>query len=152
MKLRKPSVLAVNWVSSCLSFFLSASTAAATTYIFTAPNCTTTIISLEPCALNAEYQQFILRSIKYMRGEEIEAPTINCTRLFRSRKWPLPHWTRGLKKITISPNSIIQRPKRLATRRRRSIFASISHHCFVKYWQRMYRSGPSTYKSYPKGG
>jgi hypothetical protein len=35
IKLRKPSVLVVNWVSSCLSLFLSASTAA--TYIFTAP-------------------------------------------------------------------------------------------------------------------
>jgi hypothetical protein len=32
MKLRKPSILVVNWVSSCLSSFLSASTAA--TYIF----------------------------------------------------------------------------------------------------------------------
>jgi hypothetical protein len=45
--------LVVNWVSSCLSSFLSASTAV--TYIFTTPNCTTTIVSLEPCALNAEY-------------------------------------------------------------------------------------------------
>jgi hypothetical protein len=59
MKLRKPSILVVNWVSSCLSFSLSASTAAA--YIFTAPNCITTIISLGPCALNAEFQHFILR-------------------------------------------------------------------------------------------
>jgi hypothetical protein len=42
-----------------LSFFLSASTAA--TYIFTAPSCTTTIITLEPCALNAEFQHFIPR-------------------------------------------------------------------------------------------
>jgi hypothetical protein len=50
VKLRKPSILIVNWVSSYLSFFLSSSTAA--TYIFTAPNCTTTIIGLEPCALN----------------------------------------------------------------------------------------------------
>ncbi len=33
------------WYSSCLSLFLSASTAA--TYIFTAPTCTTTIIGLE---------------------------------------------------------------------------------------------------------
>jgi hypothetical protein len=60
--------LAVNWVSSSLSFFLSASTAAA--YIFTAPNCTTTIISLGPpralkcwnsvyCTI--ELQDFILR-------------------------------------------------------------------------------------------
>jgi len=49
MKLRKPSILIVNRVSSCLSFFLSASTAA--TYIFNAPNCTTPIISLESCAL-----------------------------------------------------------------------------------------------------
>jgi hypothetical protein len=59
MKLRKPTSLVVNWVSSCISFFLSNSTA--DTYIFTAPNCTTTIISLELCALNAEFQHFILR-------------------------------------------------------------------------------------------
>jgi hypothetical protein len=39
-------------------FFLSVSTAA--TYIFTAPICTATIILLEPCALNAEFQQFIM--------------------------------------------------------------------------------------------
>jgi hypothetical protein len=38
MKLRKPSILVVNWVSSSLSFFLSASTAA--THIFTDPDCT----------------------------------------------------------------------------------------------------------------
>ncbi len=62
MKLRKPSSLVVNWVSSCLYFCLSASNAA--TYIFTTPNCTTTIISLQSCALNAEYQHFILRFIK----------------------------------------------------------------------------------------
>jgi hypothetical protein len=62
MKLRKPSILVGNWVSSCLSFFLSASTAAA--YIFTAPNCITTLISLGPCALNAEFQHFILRFSK----------------------------------------------------------------------------------------
>jgi hypothetical protein len=30
-------------------------------YIFTAPTCKATIISLEPCALNAEFQLFILR-------------------------------------------------------------------------------------------
>jgi len=41
-------------LSFILSFlFLTASTAAA--YIFTAPACTTTIISLQPCALNAEF-------------------------------------------------------------------------------------------------
>jgi hypothetical protein len=62
MKLRKPSILVVNWVLSFLSFFLSATAAA--TYSFIAPNCTTTIISLEPCALNAEYDHFILRFIK----------------------------------------------------------------------------------------
>jgi hypothetical protein len=44
-------------------FFLSASTA--TTYIFTGPTCTTDIITLEPCALNAEFQHFILRLIKF---------------------------------------------------------------------------------------
>jgi len=38
---------------------VSASTAA--TYIFTAPTCTTTTITLEACALNAEFQHFILR-------------------------------------------------------------------------------------------
>ncbi len=43
----------------CLSCFLSASIAA--TYIFSAPSCTTTIITLEPCALNAKFQHFILR-------------------------------------------------------------------------------------------
>jgi hypothetical protein len=31
------------------------------TYVFTVPTCTTTIITLEPCALNAEFQYFILR-------------------------------------------------------------------------------------------
>jgi hypothetical protein len=40
-------------------FFLSASTAA--TYVVTAPYCTTIIITLEPCALNVEFQHFILR-------------------------------------------------------------------------------------------
>jgi hypothetical protein len=30
-------------------------------YIFTAPTCTTTIITFKPCALNAEIQHFILR-------------------------------------------------------------------------------------------
>ncbi len=39
--------------------FMSASTIV--TYIFTALYCTTTIIILEPCALNAEFQHFMLR-------------------------------------------------------------------------------------------
>jgi hypothetical protein len=52
-------ILIVNQVSSYLSFFLSASTAA--TYRFTTPTCTTTLIILEHCALNAEFQHFILR-------------------------------------------------------------------------------------------
>jgi hypothetical protein len=34
-------------------FFLIASTAA--TYIFTAPTCTSFIITIEPCALNADF-------------------------------------------------------------------------------------------------
>jgi hypothetical protein len=38
VKLRNPSILVENWVSSCLSFFLSASTTAVT-YIFSAPTC-----------------------------------------------------------------------------------------------------------------
>jgi hypothetical protein len=46
--------LVINWVSSCLLFFLSTSTAA-TFIFFTAPTYTTTPITLEPCcALNAE--------------------------------------------------------------------------------------------------
>jgi hypothetical protein len=36
-------------------FFVSASTAAAK-YIFTAPTCTTTMITLEPCALNDSHE------------------------------------------------------------------------------------------------
>jgi hypothetical protein len=49
-----PPILVVNLVSWCLSFFLSAYTAA--TYIFTTPPCTITIITLEPCSLNAEFK------------------------------------------------------------------------------------------------
>jgi hypothetical protein len=41
---------------------MSASTAA--TYICTAPTCATTIITFEPCALNAETQHFIRGLIK----------------------------------------------------------------------------------------
>jgi hypothetical protein len=43
--------------------FLSASTVAA--YIFTAPTCKATIVSLKPCALNADFKHFILRFIKF---------------------------------------------------------------------------------------
>jgi hypothetical protein len=35
------------------------------TYIFTAPTFRTTIITLEPCALNAEFHHFILDFIKF---------------------------------------------------------------------------------------
>jgi len=49
VKLQKPSMLVVNWISSCLSLFLNASIIA--TYIFTTFTCTTTIISLKHCAL-----------------------------------------------------------------------------------------------------
>jgi hypothetical protein len=59
-KLRKASIFLVNKVSSCLSFFLSASTAVAA-YIFTAPICTVTITTLESSALNAEFQHFVPR-------------------------------------------------------------------------------------------
>jgi hypothetical protein len=55
-------ILVVDWVSSYLSFFLSDSTAP--TYIFIAPTCATTRITLEPCVWNAEFQHFILRFIK----------------------------------------------------------------------------------------
>jgi hypothetical protein len=52
--------------SFILSFLFSwAPPLLAATYIFTAPNCTTTIISLEPYALHAgHHQHFILRFIK----------------------------------------------------------------------------------------
>ncbi len=42
------------------SFFLSAPKAVLHRYIFAALTYTTTIISLEPCALDAEFQHFIL--------------------------------------------------------------------------------------------
>ncbi len=45
------SVFVVNWVSPCLPFFFSASIT----------TCKATIISLEPCALNADFQHFILK-------------------------------------------------------------------------------------------
>ncbi len=53
-----PPILVVNWVSSCLSSLLTASTAATIPCIFTAPTCTTTVITLEPCAWNAKFQHF----------------------------------------------------------------------------------------------
>jgi hypothetical protein len=54
-KLVFPPILVVNWVSSSLSFFLSASVCCYIySYIFTAPTCTTTIIILEPCALECQ--------------------------------------------------------------------------------------------------
>jgi ABC-type lipoprotein release transport system permease subunit len=59
VKLRKPSIFVKNWISSYLSFFMSASII--TTYVFIAPICITTIIIFEPCALNVEFQHFILR-------------------------------------------------------------------------------------------
>jgi len=46
---------------SFILFFLSASNAAAAAYVVTAPTYTTIIITLEPCALNAEFRHFILR-------------------------------------------------------------------------------------------
>jgi len=49
----------VNWSSPCLSYLFNASSVAAN--IFTAPTCKATIINLEPCPLNAEFQHFILR-------------------------------------------------------------------------------------------
>jgi len=52
-KLVFPLILVVNQVSSCLSFFLSAS--AITTYIFITLTDTTTIITFEPYALNVEF-------------------------------------------------------------------------------------------------
>jgi hypothetical protein len=69
VKLRKPSLLVFKTINFCgklsfvlsfLSFCLSASTAG--TCIFTDHTCTTTIVSLEPCALNAEFQHFVLSS------------------------------------------------------------------------------------------
>jgi hypothetical protein len=46
---------------SFIASFLFPVRSTAATYICTAPTCTTTIITLEPCALNAEFQHFILR-------------------------------------------------------------------------------------------
>ncbi len=55
--------MVVNWVSSCFSFFLNASISA--TYIFTAPTCTTTLITLKPCALNAEIYSYLYNYYNY---------------------------------------------------------------------------------------
>jgi hypothetical protein len=55
-KLVFPPILVVNWVSSCLSFFLSAFTAA--TYIFTAPVQLLSLVSYLVHG-NAEFQHFI---------------------------------------------------------------------------------------------
>jgi hypothetical protein len=60
------SVLVVNSVSPCLSFFFSASTVAA--YIFTAPTCKATIFSLEPSALSADFQDFRFNQISLLEG------------------------------------------------------------------------------------
>jgi hypothetical protein len=58
-----------NWVSSCLSLFpllLHISTFA---YIFAVPTCATTIISLELCPINAEFQSnFIILRIPLKEG------------------------------------------------------------------------------------
>jgi len=49
----------VNWVSSCVYYFLNASTVA--TYILITPTYTTTIIIFESCALNVKFKHFTLR-------------------------------------------------------------------------------------------
>jgi len=48
-------------LSFILSFVFRECATTAATYIFTAPICTTTIITPEPCALKAEFQHFIPR-------------------------------------------------------------------------------------------
>jgi hypothetical protein len=63
LKLVFPPILVVNWVSSCLSFFLERLHCLLHD-IFNAPTWTTTIIILKPCALYAEFQHFILRFSK----------------------------------------------------------------------------------------
>ncbi len=56
-KFKNPLIIMINWISPCLSFFLSASNTA--TYIFIVGTCTSIIITLEPYALNAKFQHFI---------------------------------------------------------------------------------------------
>jgi hypothetical protein len=48
-------------LSFILSLLFPERSSIAATYIFAAPTCTTTIITLEPCALNAEFQHFTPR-------------------------------------------------------------------------------------------
>jgi hypothetical protein len=45
---------------SFIPSFLSLTASAAAIYIFSIPTCTTTVITLEPYALNAEFQRFNL--------------------------------------------------------------------------------------------
>jgi hypothetical protein len=50
-------------LSFILCFLFPERPSTAATYIFTAPTCTTTIITLEPCALNVEFQHLLPRFI-----------------------------------------------------------------------------------------
>ncbi len=94
----------VNWVSSRVSFFMSACTAV--TYIFTPlTTCTTTIITLEPCALNAEFQYFIPRFIKISLlcrplkegiGDEAEHRVTWRITLMSPNLWQLRPWKDNL--------------------------------------------------------
>jgi hypothetical protein len=68
VKLRKPSIFVINSVSHCLSFNVRASTAEGLHcyYVYIhCSTCTGTIIPLEPCELNAEFQHFIPDLIKF---------------------------------------------------------------------------------------
>jgi hypothetical protein len=75
-----PPILVINWVF-ILAFIFPERVHYCCIYIFTAPTCTTTIITLKPCALNAKFQYFILRFNKisllcgchWKRGEGAKA-------------------------------------------------------------------------------
>jgi hypothetical protein len=84
MKPRKLSILVVNWVSPCLSFFMSIPSAVPC--MFTVPKCTTTKINLELCALNAEFQHFIL-SCNISYWDLIKCLYFADTTKRRDRKW-----------------------------------------------------------------
>jgi hypothetical protein len=60
LKLRKPLILMVNWVSSCLSFFPEHLHCCYIYFSLLPTKYNYNKYSLEPCALNAEFLNFVL--------------------------------------------------------------------------------------------
>ncbi len=123
MKLRKCNRLGgkLNWISSCFdplfSIFLSAFTAA--THNFNAPSLSvqTTIITLEPCALNAEFQHvrptrfnqlFVLCGLIEGYGKEAQRQGEDRVTLMKTLiPWQFWHWNLEILPKTFPKTNII---------------------------------------------